>query len=386
MPSNTAAGPSTKNCNAIDLHDIPRVLRTFNPPMPTDLIKQIETYLPISAHTKKSLRAITSLRPEEILEELNLTYSVDYQDYDQYIWDIPGLVAQNLTNEERELVSIANPHLGRWIFLYQIVVRHSEAACRMPVDQALLEAIAVVNGLAQIHADADAQLGTLGTDLNYRDRRVYLNKQVQRRTPIPSTLIKLYTETNLCVSPTLPTQPTTVPMPTYTGRVDYAVGIQIPRRPHLHGHITNKPRNINLVLVGEAKGNTSFTKAIYHCIGYAGILRLSRLAAKKRRDCTTYGLASDGFLWAFIKVDHQGHVRVSKQMDLRESGWQDVLAALIVVIKEAMKLQTAENTLIKTRGEGDGSDDVMEDLADDDTMSPAMEYTEMSASEDEYDD
>ena len=79
-------------------------------------------------------------------------------------------------------------------------------------------------------------------------------------------------------------------------------------------------------------------------------------------------------------------MRVSKQMDLRESGWQDVLAALIVVIKEAMKLQTAENTLIKTRGEGDGSDDVMEDLADDDTMSPAMEYTEMSASEDEYDD
>lgn len=294
---------------------------------------------------------VTKLSVQEILHLFSFSYNDTPFLRDEHIWDMEE---DSLTENALLLIDAAGTRLTCLLFLYGSVgVRDHEAICRIPADQVFLEAIGICNGQGQILLD---ELTKWTKDLDDKDfslkrkagttlERLWssLAGRLKRRTPTQLTRMQLFGEMDLEYTrpPSESDTSITPAIYQYTGRCDYSIGIAL-RPPLMSGK--KSPLHISVLLVCEAKKHNNIAAAVNQLFGYLGILHAERKSAGKRRDCTTYGVATDGYKWVFVKVTHTGKVLKSPDMDITIDGGCAVLRALVFVLRESMKLQTPENS------------------------------------------
>ena len=162
--------------------------------------------------------------------------------------------------------------------------RSTEAACRTPIDLVLNECL---TELVSISALLIAVLTYLVGPLERHCERWYWPG-----TPSPYKNVKICCEVSFSheLSPK-PTGEASTPIgdaTTVNGRVDYGVGIvsfgpKVPNR-----------RFYSLLIAVKAKPTDNLESAIPQLIVYLACLRQGR-GARKRRDCSVYGVTSEAF-------------------------------------------------------------------------------------------
>ncbi|KAF8464270.1 hypothetical protein BDZ91DRAFT_849799 [Kalaharituber pfeilii] len=270
---------------------------------------------------------------------LNHAFSIKYSDKRalytiHHAWEpdktITGLA---FTAAEEQCLLASQIYLDRWLRFYQAVTaRDSEALCHMPMNQALLEAIAILGGHASNYA---AELLLARSKL----REEAVTKPMQRQPPTIYSRIELFAEMDLHYSPSNGVTASESPL-CYTGRVDYAVGIL----HNSYSSILEKPRHASLLIVVEAKKYDGITEARKQLLASAACISAARRKAGTRLDCTTYGIAADCYSWVFLQIAHDGTVRFTKQRDIREVGWASIIKTIILILKHSAILQTPQNS------------------------------------------
>ena len=143
-----------------------------------------------------------------------------------------------------------------------------------------------------------------------------INSDVRPKTPSPLNDIKIYGEVSLTHKVVSRTTIRPSPSIVVGGRVDHFVG-HILKTCVKDAVEQRKRRLYSLLLVVEAKPPS------YICVGhsldqlivYLASLRQSRLQ-RNRSDASVYGLASDGFVFLFVKISHNGTVMLSREFNI----------------------------------------------------------------------
>lgn len=330
---------------------------------------------------------ITKLPLKEILKSFALSYSDSPFSWKEYTWDMQAEIDCELNENDLLLVKAAGRAVTRPLFFYTVVgARDHEAMCRIPADMMFLEAIAIINGQAQIYLDEDRKWpprnnassegkGKAGSELDrFWDA---LSSRLKHRTPTQLTRIQLFGEMDLQYTATTPA------VVKYTGRCDYSIGLDVNHHPFIPSF---KPSgHISILLVCEAKKHNDVMAALSQLLGYLGILHAERKSAGKRIDCTTFGVATDGYKWVFAQVTHLGKVLRSPEIDIYTDGSGAVLRALLVVLRLSMKLQTPENSPVRKVEETVGADGNLLTLLVDDNITPRQPDAEKEGLDEDED-
>ncbi|KAF8223654.1 hypothetical protein L208DRAFT_530182 [Tricholoma matsutake] len=163
----------------------------------------------------------------------------------------------------------------------------------------------------------------------------------------------------------------------------------IPRTTMLPSHNTiRKRRFYSLLLLIEAQFHNSVDHAIPQLIVYLASLRQSRLQ-RNRTDASVYGLASDGYVFIFVKISHDGTVMRSRRFDILEGEMKKVLGCLQYVL-EMTASRSPKSTPERLDGDKD-NDEVDEsdhplNLDDNKFMTPPVSGGDEEDEEDEEDD
>ncbi|RPB27174.1 hypothetical protein L211DRAFT_846713 [Terfezia boudieri ATCC MYA-4762] len=215
---------------------------------------------------------------------------------------------------DADLIAYASSTSLLWFeFLYaKIFPRETEAVCRIAVDKASLEALAISSRAA---LDWRSAIETPGASPD-KIREALL--QTRCRTPLTGGVDVVY-----------------------TGRADYAVALRDPTSQRLTSY---------LILV-EAKRDSEFNKARSQVLGYAACIWEARRAKGVRLDCTIYGVVTDGLRWQVVMINHHGVVQEGELLDERLEGWAVILRMLVAVINRAAQLQTPNNFPAKSNSE-----------------------------------
>jgi hypothetical protein len=115
------------------------------------------------------------------------------------------------------------------------------------------------------------------------------------------------------------------------GRVDHGIGhIIVPRY--------GRPRRLfqTLLTVVNAKTTRNLIEVVPELVVYLGSLHQSR-HRQRRRNCTVYGLASDGFSFLFLTITHDGVLKESKHFELTSGDLQLVLGCLKHILEVTSK-------------------------------------------------
>ena len=147
------------------------------------------------------------------------------------------------------------------------------------------------------------------------------------KTPGPLNDIKIYGDVSLTHK--VISRTTTRPSPNIvvSGRIDHSIGRILKTR--VKEAVDHRKRCFySLLLVVDAKFDRSVGHALPQLIVYMASLRQSRLQ-QNRPDASVYGLASDGYLFIFVKITHDGTVMLSRRLDiLRKGDMKKVLGCL----------------------------------------------------------
>ena len=88
----------------------------------------------------------------------------------------------------------------------------------------------------------------------------------------------------------------------------------------------------SLLLLVEAKFDQS--------VGHARAQLIVYLASLRRLDCSEigltrlfYGLATDGYVFVFVKISHDGTVMISRQFSIQEGDMKKVLGCLKYILE-----------------------------------------------------
>jgi hypothetical protein len=120
------------------------------------------------------------------------------------------------------------------------------------------------------------------------------------------------------------------------GKVDRGIGYVIAPRygiPRLHFQ--------TLLMVVNAKTSENLIEVIPELVVYLGSLHQSR-HRRRRRDCTVYGVASDGYSFLFLTITHDGVLKESKHFELMSGDVQLVLGCLKHILEMASKEDAGE--------------------------------------------
>lgn len=99
------------------------------------------------------------------------------------------------------------------------------------------------------------------------------------------------------------------------GRVDIGVAIALPSIA-TNSFPSNSPKKPNrrfhsLLFCAEAKVKDNPRSGVPQLIVYLGSLRQSRINRGKS-DCSVYGVATDGFIYIFVTISHEGVMQMTK--------------------------------------------------------------------------
>ena len=159
---------------------------------------------------------------------------------------------------------------------------------------------------------------------------------------------------------------------TVNGRVDHGIGFVI-KQPGNSTRVFH-----SLLLVVEAKIKNNVDAALPQLIVYLACLREFR-KQRGRNDYTVYGVASDGFVFMFVMITHDGVVKLSKRFDTLNGDLQVVLGCLMYILEKSSAMSpavTPEKTDDKSsvNETADVGDQVM-DLDNNEFIPPPVEST-----------
>ena len=153
------------------------------------------------------------------------------------------------------------------------------------------------------------------------------DRDARPKTPSPLNDIKIYGEVSFThkVSPA-------VPSTVVTGRVDYGIGRVLNTR---FQDAADRRRRCfySLLLLVEAKYELNFAYALAQLVVYLGSLHQSRLQ-RLRPDATVYGLATDGYVFQFVKITHDGTLLQSKIFSILFGDMKKILGCLRHILEE----------------------------------------------------
>ena len=144
------------------------------------------------------------------------------------------------------------------------------------------------------------------------------------------------------------------------GRVDRAIGHILNIR--VKDIVDQRKRCFySLLLLVQAKKfdrSLSVDHALDQLIVYLASLRQSRLQ-RNRLDASVYGLSSDGYLFIFVKITHDGTVMLSRKFDiLRKGDMKKVLGCL----KHILEVTASKSPkLMPQRYDGDRDNDKLDE-------------------------
>jgi hypothetical protein len=117
------------------------------------------------------------------------------------------------------------------------------------------------------------------------------------------------------------------------GRVDHGIGHVIIPGPRYdkRGRLFQ-----TLLTVVNAKTAGNLVEVVPELVVYLGSLHQSR-HRQRRRDCTVYGVASDGYSFLFLTITHDGVLKESKHFELMLGELQLVLGCLKHILEVTCK-------------------------------------------------
>jgi hypothetical protein len=208
--------------------------------------------------------------------------------------------------------------------------RSSEAVCRTAIDFILNECLTVMVSWL------DISLKTVFMDLRKPQKGNNSEAQVaddkRPRTPKPWDDIRVYGE--LSLTHKIPSRTTTF-FPSgivVSGRVDHGIGRVLKSRAK-NAPEQLKRRFHSLLLIVEAKFERSVDQALPQLLVYLASLHQSRLQ-RKRSDASVYGLASDGYVFIFVTISHEGMVKLSRRFDILQGDMRNVLGCLKYILEK----------------------------------------------------
>ena len=136
------------------------------------------------------------------------------------------------------------------------------------------------------------------------------------KTPNPVNDIKIYGEVSFTHKVISRSSPDII----VGGRVDYGIGHILKAKAHVKDAVDRRRRFFySLLLLVEAKFDQSVVQALDQLIVYLASLRQSRLQ-RNRPDASVYGVASDGYVFIFVQISHDGTVLLSRNFDIVRKG------------------------------------------------------------------
>lgn len=256
----------------------------------------------LSSKGKEKTKAATDFTLDETIDMFGLKFEQSPNEFSQkHRWDVEKETGMKEFLTTPCIASLLNCYAKNFD-------RTSEALCRTAVDFMLNECLTVMKGLDIMTAD-DAQPKTPNS---LHDIKIY-GEVSFTHTIIPRTTM-------------LPSRNTVV-----SGRVDHCIGPILKSRAN-NATEQHKRRFYSLLLFIEAKFHNSVDNAIPQLIVYLASLRQSRLQ-RNRTDASVYGLASDGYVFIFVKISHDGTVMRSRRFDILEGEMKKVLGCLQYVLE-----------------------------------------------------
>ena len=165
-------------------------------------------------------------------------------------------------------------------------------------------------------------------------------------------------------------QPTSPSTATVTGRLDYCIGRVLPE--------TRRRRRFqSLLVIVEAKAQRAVGQALPHLLAYLACLRQSRLQ-QNRTYASVYGISSDGYLFIFVNITHDGTVKISRNFDILQGEMPKVLGCLRYLLGTAK--MGFNVTPGRPGGDWVGGDDLADipiDLHDNDYTNPPQDENEI---------
>lgn len=117
---------------------------------------------------------------------------------------------------------------------------------------------------------------------------------------------------------------------TVNGRVDHGIGRVVTS--------TNpKQRFQSLLLIVEAKTTINLSRATPQLVVYLGSIHQSRLQ-RNRRDATVYGVVSDGLLYAFVTITHDGVLKQSRRFGILEGDLETILGCIKYLLEASANM------------------------------------------------
>ncbi|KAF8462434.1 hypothetical protein BDZ91DRAFT_734569 [Kalaharituber pfeilii] len=206
--------------------------------------------------------------------------------------------------------------------------RRYEAGCRTSVNLLLLCSISVLSG-------ASAALRSSRTAEGSPNDQGSLAGRVYMRRNTSSIYRHLQLNCDMPVDYYNPANATT-----YSGRVDWGIGIC----PQI-SELCPRPQYMSCLTVVEAKNTVNWGSAQVQALGYMACIYNKRMQRGVRRDCTTYGVATDGHKWQFLAITQGGKVREGGEWSiLQPGGVQKVMLRLIYILVRAAQLITPTST------------------------------------------
>ncbi|KAM6501087.1 hypothetical protein JOM56_004101 [Amanita muscaria] len=243
--------------------------------------------------------------------------------------------------------------------------RTSEAGCRTAVDFMLNEC------LTAMKRNTSPPSSTSQSSIASRAKSDDQTTDERSMTPPPFQDIKIFGEVSFSHRIT-PAKDQLAPSlylgVTVNGRVDHGLGRTIRSLRKL-----GKRHFQSLLLLVDAKTAASIEAAFSQLVVYLGSLHQSRLS-RHRSDASVYGVASDGYLFTFVTITHEGVLKRSKQFNIMENPGDlvTVLGCLKYLLEKSASI--TPNLIPKRNGghalDGDGDEDPAFDLDDNEFMHP----------------
>ncbi|KAF8227706.1 hypothetical protein L208DRAFT_1405029, partial [Tricholoma matsutake] len=273
-------------------------------PDPKDYLAALKTQVlsDLSSQGKEKTKTATDFTLDEAIDMFGLKFEQSPDEFSQkHHWDIE----KEMGMKEFPTTPCIAPLLNYYAKNFN---RTSEALCRTAVNFMLNECLTVMKGLDITTAD-----------------------DARPKTPNPLHDIKIYGKVSF--AHTIIPRPTMLPSHNIvvSGRVDHAIGRILKSRANIATE-QRKRGFYSLLLLTEAKFHNSVDHAIPQLIVYRASLHQSRLQ-RNRTDASVYGLASDGYVFIFVKISHDGTVMRSRQFDILAGEMKKVLGCLQYVLE-----------------------------------------------------
>jgi hypothetical protein len=112
-----------------------------------------------------------------------------------------------------------------------------------------------------------------------------------------------------------------------TGCIDHGIGFILPS-------CSKARRFCSLMVIVEAKPDQSADQALPQIVVYMACLHQSRVR-QGRRNASVYRVASDGFVFRFVMLSHEGILKLSVRLDVREGQLQRILGCFKYVLEKS---------------------------------------------------